>query len=567
MPDLKVYLELIAKSEKFQSGLKAGERSLEGFKNFVSRTSDVIQNLTRNIGFLGNAAAALSGGLVLKKLVGLSDYLPIDDALLRMRVNLKLTGKELDELKSKIAAVAGERGIEQGTAFQSAYKLSFYYKPDEILEIIKISDEAADAMQAPYDVVQDRIIQILKLYKLTAKEAKSVADALVASRVDVESLDTVMQRLVLRGGAKKEYIQTLGMLRGLGISGMSNQRVIMQLNETLQAITDKADILEASGIKVRNIAKDGTVEWRDQLDVLKDLEVYMNKWKKNISSKEFDEKLNQVFGPNARQRLDFIFSQKENFKKGMVEMANAAQIAAERSAAADETWAKQLDRVKSELGSIRTDLSFIYDLAKKPVKFAADHPGVTKAAGYGAAALSIGVLGALGFGTLKKVFGGLGKTAIGVAEGKALQDLAGVTPVFVTNWPAGGIVPGIPGYPGKITKGIGLAAFGVTAAAIMEAGIASGTSILSAKDALRGGSGKNWINEGVGWWAEKFGMKKDIMLADRIYDWLHKERPEVKNDIKLNIRIDKEGRVMTETGNNHTDITVDLNRGVFDQGF
>jgi len=156
-----------------------------------------------------------------------------------MRVNLKLTGAELDSLKTKIAAIANERGINQGTAFQSAYKLSFYYNPDEILEILKISDEAADAMKAPYEVVQDRIVQIMKLYKLTAKEAKDVADALVASRVDVESLDTVMQRLVLRGGAKKEYIQTLGMLRGLGIAGITNPRVIMGLNETLQAITDK----------------------------------------------------------------------------------------------------------------------------------------------------------------------------------------------------------------------------------------------------------------------------------------------------------------------------------------
>jgi len=66
LPDLKIVLELIANSDKFQSGVKAGERTLEGFKNFASRTSSVVENLTRNIGFLGNAAAALSGGLVLK---------------------------------------------------------------------------------------------------------------------------------------------------------------------------------------------------------------------------------------------------------------------------------------------------------------------------------------------------------------------------------------------------------------------------------------------------------------------------------------------------------------------
>ena len=31
--------------------------------------------------------------------------------------------------------------------------------------------------------------------------------------------------------------------------------------------------------------------------------------------KVFDEKLDQVFGPNSRQSLDFVFKQKENFKR------------------------------------------------------------------------------------------------------------------------------------------------------------------------------------------------------------------------------------------------------------
>ncbi|PKN05558.1 MAG: hypothetical protein CVU74_01125 [Deltaproteobacteria bacterium HGW-Deltaproteobacteria-9] len=556
MPDLKVYLELITKSDKFQSGLKAGERSLEGFKQYASRAASVVANLTQNIGFLGNAAAALSGGLVLKKLFGLSDYMPIDDALLRMQVNLKLTGKELDDLKTKIAAVAGERGIEQGTAFQSAYKLSFNYKPDEILEIVKISDEAADAMKAPYDVVQDRIVQIMKLYKLTAKEAKGVADAMVASRVDVESLDTMMQRLVLRGGSKKDYIQTLGMLRGLNMAGMSNPRVIMQLNETLGAIQDKADILEASGIKVKDKK---TGEWRDQLEVLKDLEAYLQKMRKTMSSSKYDEVIDKTFGPNSRQRLDFIFSQKENFKKGMDEMGHAAQIAAERSAAADAAWFKQLERVKSELGSIKTDLKFIYDLAKKPVKFAADHPGVTKAAGYGAAALSLGVLGALGFGTIKKVLGGFGKTAIGVAEGKALQEVAGVTPVFVTNMPAGGV--GVPGVLDKVGL-VALAPVIGTVGAVIAATVASATAVTSLVNALRGGSGDNWINKTL-----TGGKQLEVFegaWGDMLYDFLHKAEKPAKTEVKntINLKLDKDLKLFAD-GSNGADFKINIFRGNF----
>jgi hypothetical protein len=563
MPDMKVFLELIAKSDKFQQGFQQGERALKGFQGFAQRTGQVITDLTQKFGFLGNAAAALSSGLVIKKLFSLQDYLPIDDALLRMRVNLKATSAEMDAFKKKIAAVAGERGIDVGEAFQSAHKLSFVYNPDEILQIMKVSDEAADAMGAPYDVVQDRIVQVMKLYRLTANEAKGVADALVTSRVDVESLDTMMQRLVLRGGSKKDYTQTLGMLRGLGIAGMSNPRVIMQLNETLGALQDKYQILEASGIKMKTVNADGTTEWRDQLEVLKDLEAYLAKMRKKLSTKLFDEGLDKTFGPNARQRLDFIFSQKENFKKGMEEMGHAGEIAGKRAAAADETWAKQLERVKSHLGGIKTDLSSIYDLAKKPVKMMADSPTATKAAGWTAVGLSVAVLTALVYGNIKNVLKTVGKTGVGIAEGKAIEAATGVTPVFVVNMPAGGIMgAGGPGTMGTLAKagkwlgGLGLVGGVLTIAAISAAVLTVGTALRSLLDVARGGSGKNWISEGA----------KDIYhgwYGDRLYDYLHKdETPEVKNDIKINIKIDKENRVIAEMGTlKNTEFRVDLDRG------
>ena len=192
-------------------------------------------------GFLGNAATALSTGLVLKKLFSVTDYMPIDDALLRMRVNLKANNAEMDIFKKKIASFSGESGLDIGQAFQGANKLSLTFNQDDILAIMTASHKAAEAMNAPFDSVQDSIVQIMKLYRLTAKEAEGVADALITSRVNVESLDVVMQRLALRGGSKKEYTQTLGMLRGLGMAGLSSNRVIVQLNTTLQAIQDKAE--------------------------------------------------------------------------------------------------------------------------------------------------------------------------------------------------------------------------------------------------------------------------------------------------------------------------------------
>ena len=86
---------------------------------------------------------------------------------------------------------------------------------------------------------------------------------------------------------------------------------------------------------------------------------------------------------------------------------------------------------------------------------------------------------------------------------------------------------------------------------------------MSLVDALKGGSGKNWISEGVSWWAEKAGMDKNAMLSERIYDWVHNVKPEVKNDIKLNITIDKDGRITTESSDSGTDMAISVKRGTF----
>ena len=155
----------------------------------------------------------------------------------------------------------------------------------------------------------------------------------------------------------------------------------------------------------------------------------------------------------------FVFRQLDNFQKGIKDMGNAAQTAAERSAAAEKTWEEQLNKIKSNLAGIKNDLSWIYDLAKKPMKFAAESPNATKTAGYAAAGLSALVLGGLAYGKGKEILRGLGKTGAGIAAGKAIETATGVTPVFVTNWPAGGIgtADGVPGAAGKGGKLLSLA--------------------------------------------------------------------------------------------------------------
>lgn len=70
--------------------------------------------------------------------------------------------------------------------------------------------------------------------------------------------------------------------------------------------------------------------------------------------------------------------------------------------------------------------------------------GVAAAGGYGVYRLIKAAK--VGSPLLKNFLRGTGSTAVGVAEGKAIEKLTGVTPVFVTNWPGSG-VSGLPEAP------------------------------------------------------------------------------------------------------------------------
>jgi len=554
MPNMKLFLDLIARSEKFQQGFQQGEKALRSFRTHVQNTAQKVQQLTANVGVLGQAATALSTGLVLKKIFSISDYMPIDDALLRMRVNLKANSAEMDVFKNKIASLSGKTGLDIGQAFQGANKLSLMFpKQDEILQVMKTSDKVAKTLKEPYDIVQDRITGIMKICRLGIKDVEGIGNALIAAQVNMESLDTVMQRLALHGGAKKSYIEEMGMLRGLGIAGMNNPRVFLQLNNILNAINDHPDMMKASGIKT---------EGRSQIEILKDLEIYMEKHRKKMSSVKYDEAVNKFFGPNGRQDLDFIFSQLDNLKKGTEEIGHASEIAAKRSAAAEETWENQLNRIKAITGGIKTDLSSIYNLAKNPVKFMADHENLTKAAGYTAAGVSAAVLAGLGYGGIKKVFSGVGKTGLGVAKGKVLEEVTGVTPVFVVNMPAGGIMGSdIPGKTGLLTKTGALsipALAGAAAYLFYKYPGLSGTHSLWDKGINKFSPAQDkLLNETTQWGKEHYQDK-----AFSIYNDEYKRGGDKKQFV-FNFKFDKNGRVIGDTNTADGDFLINVARGDF----
>jgi hypothetical protein len=554
--DMKIFLELAAKTDKFRQGMQQGEKALDGFRQYAQKVGHAVQELTSKIGVLGTAATALSTGLVLKKLFSVTDYMPVDDALLRMRVNFKNTAEEMNSFKNQLTVLAGETGEDNGRVFQMASKLSLSYKPDDIKEIINQADRISDATKEPLETSQEALTRLMKLYKLTGKEAREAADSLIASRVDLESFDSIIQRVAMRGGSKNNFVEQLAFFRGLQGAGYDKSRIINTLNTVMEKVDENGTLLNQHGIKVFSTDAQGNKVYEKKINVLKDLDKYLQKISKTASESDIRKRFDELFGPQGLANVQALIKQIPALESGIKEMGNAAQIAEGRAGAGAETWEKQLDKIKSHLGGIKNSLSFIYDLAKKPVKFMADSPNLTKAAGYTAAGVSAVVLGALAYGNIKNILKSFGKTGVGIVEGQAIQATTGVPSVFVVNMPAGGIMPtGAPeaGAASWLAKHVPWLVAGGAALTTAVAAAAVVTTVTAADagyDVYKGGKGDNWIND-------LYMQFSDYGAAIRA----GMREQEIKNEIHLSVMFDKDGRVIADTGNRGADLYIDVNRG------
>jgi len=545
---MKMFLELSANAAKMRNGLRDGSRHV----------TDFVQRATQQFGVLGTAMTAVSTGLILKRLFSIRDFLPVDASLHMMQANLKATGEEMSEFRTRLASMAGSAGQDMTQLFASAKKLSFAYKADDITKIVSASSMAAKAMQENLDTVADRVSQIMKMYRLAPEEAKGVADALVASRLDMEKLDIILQRSALKGATKKDFTENLAVFAALKKSGFEAARTIMAVDAVLVNIEKKSSTLKRMGIDVfKTDPKTGEKTKKGITETLDDINRVIQKARKRMSEEKIGEGLDKLFGPGASEVIPLLISQADKIKKAKEDQANAAVIATERAAAAEQSWEHQLKKIKGHLDSIKTDFTWLYNLAKKPIQLFADSPTLTKGAAYGAAGLSLAALGGLAYGKIKNIFGS-GKKNAGVGA------LADVQKVYVVNMPGslrelpartpGGKSPGTVAQTAKTTAGkvlpwlAGAATNPITA---MIAGVASLAYM-------------TWKHPELADLPEANVYGRDEWREEKLKEaFAGMPPPEVKNDIKLNVRIDKNDKVWAETSDRFTNIGINLERGAF----
>ena len=242
-------------------------------------------------------------------------------------------------------------------------------------------------------------------------------------------------------------------------------------------------------------------------------------------------------------------------------------------------------------GTTKTTLATIFDPMLEPMSFVLkelneivakfgelneSHPAVAKATSSGLAGVA-GVAGGYGLYQLIKAgkYGGkvlkglrgtgLASLGVGIAEGKAVEAVTGVKPVFVTNWPVGFGTAGTVAEAVGTASGAGGAAAGAGGAVAGAGGRAVLGRLLMSPAGLVGLAATGGVLVGTGfnmalnWQASQLTGGKSNTYGEMIYDKLHSD---TKNEIKLEVSIDSQGKVSTRSNNMDTSIST-VKRGAF----
>lgn len=374
--------------------------------------------------------------------------------------------------------------------------------------------------------------------------ATSMLDRMtVAGRLgnaELENLSTIFPRVASRAqSAGMSFDKTLAFIEGLSQIERQPERLATLADSTLRLFTNAAyakDAEKATGVKF--FGKDGSR--RDSITVLEDMRKGFVKLTTDAQRFQY---INKAFGKTDLDTQRGIFALLNGKSLGEIrkfeeEIKNAGGTLQRDLPAAIANAADQASRLKNTLRESAEGFARpINESIANAIKYllnSKEQGGMGLSGGQimgGAAAGAVGVyaLSRIVPSAIGKLIGRTGGLAAGVAEGKALQAAAGVTPVYVTNWAemngggsgaaeaAGGAAAAAvaAGKLGKLRNvvsaaallahapmgvlaGAGTAGLGTMAAGVGAAGLAGyGVGTLGYKYGLEGNKGGDAIGESV----------------------------------------------------------------------
>lgn len=583
MKDMIVRLLLRGNNSGLDSSLSQSERRLKSFGNTARHEFGTIKNAATSLqGKLAGLGLSFGAAMLIKQSATL------DQSITRIGQTAGMSHVQVTGLRKEFFRMSKETGqslesLQEGfnVAVQSGLKFN------EALPVMDAVNKAMAVTGASAKQLTDALTVSAQVFHFDLSKPKTAVELLdkmtVAGRAgnaELENLSSIYSRVAVsakRAGMNND--QTLAFIETLSLVEKIPERLSTLADSTLRLFTNPQYLLKAqqtTGVKFFDDKK----QRRDPFSVLRDIMKKYQTLQNDTERMMFKRRAFQGADLDTQKGLELLFDAEigalgktEQIVKD-IEKANG-QIKKDLADAIRNAEA-QANRLKNTLRDAADDFSVVLNrgitagikkLLDSKAEGGLDLSG-KELIGAGAAALGVGYLGyRLTGGALKKMLGRLGGTGAGIAEGKAIEYATGVTPVFVVNMPgsmsSGPLSPSNPDAlkrgedlfkkkkPGWLTNVLPV---------ISAAGWAVGPPALTALVAnqyLEGGGSKEGLGNALR------GMPESGYSDD---SWMDKyvPRPEVKNDIQINITNDLlNGRVITENNNRNTSIKVNLNRGAW----
>lgn len=319
-----------------------------------------------------------------------------------------------------------------------------------------VTGAQAEILTAALSVAGEAFDFDLSKPKLAAEILDQMTVAGRLGNAELEDLSGIFARVGVNSkAANLSFTDTLGFIERLSLIERSPERLSTLADSTLRLFTNQSYLEKAS--KVSGVSfYDAEGQRRDAFDVLDDIAAKFKNIKSDINK---DKALSAMFGGVDLDTLKGLrtllsgnaISEARAMSK---EIANSTGAIGKDLNDALANSVDQVSRLKKVLGEAADDFSKpINEAIKDAIQYLLDEKklGGTDLLMGGAAAAAIGIGAAKGGSALLKRFGSVG---VGVATGKALEEVTGVQPVFVVNMPDGGI-GGIGGAGGGKSIGKG----------------------------------------------------------------------------------------------------------------
>lgn len=559
--DLSLALRLYTDSARFVQGLTQADSKVRGFGRSARREFDALK------GAMGSLQGVLAQvGLTVGGVALAVQSARMDKSLTQIGQTAGISRAEVEKLRSELFRMAGETGqsvddlqagfnvaVQSGLKFREALPVI-----DSVNSAVAVTGASAGQLTSALGVAANAFDFDLSNpgQALLLLDKMTVAGRL--GNAELQNLSDIFARVgVNASSAGMGFDQTLAFIESLSMVERQPERLATLADSTLRLFTNATymkNAQKATGVKFY----DAKGERRAAEDVLKDIK---DKFDKLKTTEARDKFISSAFG---QTELDTIKGLRTLFSgDDLAKMSESVKQLVGAGGTLKRDLPAAIDNMIDQTGRLKAELRKSADAFAKPINETLQNVikwGLDKKenGGLGLDGKDIAVGGAGGvlaallaarYGA--KGIGALLGTATGVAQGKALEAAAGITPVFVVNWPGSigaGDVPGLPGsspVPGGSKTGSALKLAGSATLATLPLALMYGVTNW-AEDTSNDAGRVNAIG-GVSDTLKRvlgvFGFNKDADIAAR----LEKNRAELngENELKglIRIRVDQEGRL------------------------